>query len=133
MIDQRMRLAEREQDERRLLLEQARAGDLLAAAEFMEPEEGEKVCREWLASEDRYAFSNPDAARHYWTIREREAPWLSLGRTIFPAVELDLEAAQATTKHDQTHPEEVHEADSLPALCRWLRDNLPRLRAEAGL
>lgn len=129
-----MRTAEREQDERRLLLEQARAGDLLAAAEFMEPEEAEKVCREWLASEDRYAASSKAALLEYWTGAERY-PWLSLTRMIGPAVEIDPAGAATLMAGDDVYhdPKLLHKAASLPALCRWLRDNLPRLRAEAGL
>lgn len=130
-----MRLAEREQDERRLLLEQARAGDLLAAAEFMEPEEAEKVCREWLASEDRHV-----GAYAYWTrsstVRTGDV-WILNSAPISTEDRLPLTiVCRPTGLCDVTRfrdQEVLHEADSLPALCRWLRDNLPRLRAEAGL
>lgn len=110
----------------------AAAGDMLAAAEFMSPDESEKICRNWLASQDSGEFANA-----YWSHRWFKGYARVLDSTFY-ADSFPIYIGCGLYRENQPpfqcmwvaeNMERVvlYAAPSLPALCRWLRVNLPRL------
>lgn len=120
-----------------LLREQARAGDILAAAEFMEEPEAIRACCVWLRNEDDHEF-----ATYHWESLIDHGVW-----EVFHLRVLNLKGSDIKG----LHPERVlvivrapahweirvlcgagsgflHMALTLPALCRWIRANLTALR-----
>lgn len=135
MADQRLRQAERGQDEQRLLREQARAGDILAAAEFMEETEAIRACCVWLRNEDDHEF-----ATYHWEGLIHNGVW-----AVHHLGVLNLKGSDIKGLHPERvlviarNPDQweirvlsgngfLHMAITLPALCRWIRANLTALR-----
>ena len=138
--DTRARAAERAGDTRAALLEAARAGDPLAAAEFASPEEAVALCGEWLRGQDR-----EPAALHYYSRSEFAAS--GVGIIYRDHLTDGIKPGQACAFEERVperpgpwspwvawrHREAPFlAAHSLPALCRALRAWLAEQEAAGG-